>query len=45
MFLPKRPATKPKLEKILKAEENLNIEMLINNAIDSRVIKEMKKFE
>jgi thiamine biosynthesis protein ThiI len=45
VFLPKRPATKPKLEKILKAEENLNIEMLINNAIDSRVIKEMKKFE
>ena len=45
VFLPMRPATKPKLEKILKAEENLNIEMLINNAIDSRVIKEMKKFE
>ncbi len=45
VFLPKKPSTKPKLEKILKAEVNLNVQMLIANAIESKIVKEMKKFE
>lgn len=41
VFLPKNPATKPKLEKILKAEMNLDSEMLIAKAIENEIIKEM----
>lgn len=33
VFLPKRPALKPKLEKVLKAEANLNREALVNDAM------------
>lgn len=33
VFLPKRPAIKPKLEKILKAETSLNREVLVNDAL------------
>jgi thiamine biosynthesis protein ThiI len=33
VFLPKRPATKPKLEKVLKAEALLNREILISDAM------------
>ena len=33
VFLPKRPALKPKLEKILKAEAVLNREVLVNDAL------------
>lgn len=33
VFLPKRPALKPKLEKILKAETVLNREVLVNDAL------------
>lgn len=33
VFLPKRPAIKPKLEKILKAETALNREVLVNDAL------------
>lgn len=33
VFVPKHPETKPKLEKILKSEENLEVEALIEDAI------------
>lgn len=35
IFVPKHPETRPKLEKILKSEELLNVEELIEEAIDS----------
>lgn len=35
VFLPKHPVTKPKLEKILYSEEKLDVEKLINEAIES----------
>ncbi len=41
VFLPKNPATKPKLEKILKAEMNLDSDILIARAIENEIIKEM----
>lgn len=34
VFLPKKPATKPKLEKIYNAEKNLDIDKLVQSAID-----------
>lgn len=36
VFLPKHPTTKPKLDKILKSEEVLDVEALINKAMESR---------
>ena len=39
VFLPKRPATKPRLEKILKAEELLDKEALIKKAIEVKEIE------
>ena len=38
VFLPKHPATKPRLEKILESESRLDIETLVNNAIASQEI-------
>ena len=38
VFLPKHPATKPRLEKILESESRLDIEALVNNAIASQEI-------
>lgn len=38
VFLPKHPATKPRLEKILESESRLDIEALVNNAIVSQEI-------
>ncbi len=38
VFLPKHPATKPRLEKILESESHLDIETLVNNAIASQEI-------
>ncbi len=38
VFLPKKPATKPKMEKILAAEEVLYIETLVNEAIENKEI-------
>lgn len=38
VFLPKKPATKPKLEKIYKAEEALDIESLITEAMGNATI-------
>lgn len=42
VFLPKKPATKPKLEKIYKAEEVLDIEKLVDEAIASSTIVEIQ---
>ena len=38
VFLPKHPATKPKLEKILESESRLDCETLIENAVSSEEI-------
>ena len=38
VFLPRKPATKPKLEKIYSAEEALDIEDLVNEAIENKEI-------
>ena len=38
VFLQKRPATKPKLEKIYKAEEALDIEKLVSEAIENSTV-------
>lgn len=35
VFLPKFPATKPKMEVVLKAEKNLDVEGLISEALDN----------
>jgi len=35
VFLPKKPITKPKLEKIMLSEQNLDIEKLIDEAIEN----------
>lgn len=42
VFLPKRPATKPKLEKIYKAEEVLDIEKLVDEAIANSTVVEIQ---
>lgn len=42
VFLPKKPATKPKLEKIYKAEEVLDIEKLVDEAIANSTIVEIQ---
>nr|WP_330389051.1 tRNA uracil 4-sulfurtransferase ThiI [Alkaliphilus peptidifermentans] len=39
VFLPKRPLTKPRLEKILASEEKLDVEALIEAAIDNMEIE------
>ncbi len=41
VFLPKHPATKPKMERIRKAEEVLNIEELVDEAIKEQEIREI----
>jgi len=38
VFLPKRPATKPKLEKVCKAEEVLDVEKLVSEAMENATI-------
>ena len=35
VFLPKHPVTKPKLEKILESESKLDVEKLVNDAVNS----------
>lgn len=42
VFLPKHPVTKPKLDKIEKSEEALDVETLVNNAVESEEIIEIK---
>ena len=44
VFLPKRPAIKPKLEKILKAETGLDRETLIKNALDQMEVLLVKPY-
>lgn len=39
VFLPKHPVTQPKLHKILKSEEKLNVEELIEDAIDNMEVE------
>ncbi|SHH25273.1 tRNA uracil 4-sulfurtransferase ThiI [Tepidibacter thalassicus] len=41
VFLPKNPVTKPKLEKIIKSEENLDVEKLIDEAVENIEVKEI----
>jgi thiamine biosynthesis protein ThiI len=35
VFLPKYPLIKPRMDKVLKAEENLDVEGLINRAMEN----------
>lgn len=42
VFLPKHPTTKPKLDRIEKSEEALNIDELVNNAVESEETIEVK---
>ena len=42
VFLPKNPATQPKLDKIFNYEENLNIDEMVRDAIEKREIMELK---
>ena len=42
VFLPKHPATKPKLEKILQSEGRLDCEGLIETAVASRETIDIK---
>lgn len=42
VFLPKKPATKPKMEKVLSSEEKLDIDKLVKSAIEKREILELK---
>lgn len=44
VFLPKRPALKPRLEKILKAETGLDRETLIKNALDKMEVLTVKPY-
>lgn len=39
LFSPKRPVTKPRLEKIEKSEEKLDVEALIDSAIEKSVVE------
>ena len=38
VFLPKHPTTKPKLERIEESESKLDVETLVNNAVNSEEI-------
>lgn len=38
IFVPKHPKTNPKLDTIIKQEENLNVDELVNNAIENMEI-------
>jgi thiamine biosynthesis/tRNA modification protein thiI len=42
VFLPKKPATKPKMEKVISSEEKLDIDKLVKSAIEKREILELK---
>ena len=42
VFLPRRPVTKPRLRDILKSEENLDIDILVEDAIDKMEIYEIE---
>lgn len=42
VFLPKRPSTQPKLEKIKKYEQVLDVDTMVKSAIDKREVMEIK---
>lgn len=42
VFLPKHPATKPRLEKILESESKLDVESLVNSALEEQEIIQIK---
>ncbi|EHL19393.1 thiamine biosynthesis/tRNA modification protein ThiI [Peptoanaerobacter stomatis] len=42
VFLPKKPATKPKMGKVISSEEKLDIDKLVKSAIEKREILELK---
>ena len=42
VFLPKHPLTRPKLKEILKAEESLEIENLIDDALKNKIVRQIK---
>ncbi|MGP1411269.1 MAG: tRNA uracil 4-sulfurtransferase ThiI [Peptoanaerobacter stomatis] len=42
VFLPKKPATKPKVGKVISSEEKLDIDKLVKSAIEKREILELK---
>lgn len=42
VFLPPKPVTKPKLEKILNSEANLEVEKLVSEAIENREVIEFR---
>ncbi|MCT4618008.1 MAG: tRNA 4-thiouridine(8) synthase ThiI [Marinisporobacter sp.] len=41
VFLPKRPVTKPRIDKILKSESKLDVETLVNEAVENMEIIEV----
>ncbi|KAB3529083.1 tRNA uracil 4-sulfurtransferase ThiI [Alkaliphilus serpentinus] len=41
VFLPKRPVTKPRLDKILKSEEKLDVEALIEEALGNMEVEDI----
>lgn len=41
VFLPKHPLTKPKIKKILESERKMDVEALLNNAVDNEEILEI----
>lgn len=42
VFLPKHPATRPRLEKILESESKLDVESLVNSALEEQEIIQIK---
>ena len=42
VFLPKHPATKPKLEKILESESKLDVDALVEAAVEKMEIIDIK---
>ena len=42
VFLPKHPATRPRLEKILESESKLDVEALVSNALSEQEIIQIK---
>jgi thiamine biosynthesis protein ThiI len=42
VFLPKHPLTRPKLKDILEAEESLDIENLIDDALNNKIVHQIK---
>ena len=41
VFLPKHPVTKPKLKRILESESKLNVDKLVEKALDSVEVKDI----